>query len=494
MKRCSPAMILLLVALVLSGCAFELPLTTPEPVMLVTSAPAAKTALPTVVGLQDETTPAASLDLTATPEPTAIPAPAHPTITETLAAGLTYVESGFRLTLPPLDSFTPTTPPELNSVQIEQALASGDWLAVISSAGWNENGHGFRTVIISNDSGKETMRWWGRVDARGLASTTVFTGMPRPKSKKANGMIGKIVPLPNGSAYPRYFENEKGQRFGIASNKKAISDLLENMTEADGRIQVWGEIRYAVNDYNGRRILVRKYDLKDAESETILARAQADAAPPASESDAIDLGPIAIVYQPKPQAIIHGQAQVAGEVDNPAGDHVIVRVENAVGQTLGETTSHLRPTQDAAASFAAVVPFTDPPGLSNGRIAIYAPDAASGQPQLLGWQEVRFAGDVGDRRVTIVQPESGAAIRGKIQVAGRAQNIPSGVLLVRVEDAAGTVMGKARAKINAEGGWRTGIQFRRPKTARPGVIAIYDINPDNDSLILLAQTPVWLKR
>jgi len=55
-------------------------------------------------------------------------------------------------------------------------------------------------------------------------------------------------------------------------------------------------------------------------------------------------------------------------------------------------------------------------------------------------------------------------------------------------------MGKSRAKINAKGAWRASIQFRRPKTARQGVIAVYDVNPDDGSLILLAQIPVWLKR
>jgi len=496
----SAIVLLILITLVLGGCAFELPLTTPEPVMLATAGPAAGTALPTVAEPQNEpalaSTPAATIVPAATPEPL----PAHPTITETLDAGLAYVQAGFRLDLPSADSFIPTQPPDLNSVEIEQALASGDWLVAISPVGVDEGGQGYRTVIISNDSGKEAMRWWGQVDERGLASTTVFTGMPRPKSTKANGMIGKIVPLPDGSAYPRYFENEKGQRFGVASNKEGISALLENMTEADGRIQVWGEVRYAVNDYNGRRILVRKYDLKDAEPETILARAQ-KAAPestPAAATDApetdIDLGPIAILYEPKPRAILHGQARASGEVINPTGDQVIVRVEDAAGQTLGETTSPLTPPQDDASQFTAVIPFTDPPSLSNGRIAIYAPDDASGRPLLLGWQEVRFAGDVGNKRVTILQPESGATIRGKIQVAGRAENIPSNSLLVRVEDTAGTVMGKSRAKINAKGAWRASIQFRRPKTARQGVIAVYDVNPDDGSLILLAQIPVWLKR
>ena len=497
------AILLISLILLLSGCTAALPVVTPAPILLATAEPTTGAMPPalstpaTAPATAQAAAPLAMPVATATLAARAISAPEHPTITETLAAGWTYVASGFKVDLPATDSFVPAQPPALSSVEIEQALASGDWLAAISPIAMDENGQGFRTVIISNDSGKETMRWWGQVDEYGTASTIVFTGMPRPKSAKINGATGKIITLPPGSAYERYFENQDGKRFGIASNKDVIRILLENMTEADGQIQVWGELRFAVNDYNGRRILVRNYDLKDVEPETILARAQAANTAqitPSPESDAIDLGPIAIVYHPKPRAIIHGQVHVSGEVDNPASDQVIVRAENTDGQILGEATVTTESPQDDRAQFTADVAFTDPPGLSDGRIAIYAPDPAAGQPLLLGWQEVRFAGDVGDMRVTIAQPESGTAIRGQIQVAGTATNIPSGSLLVRVEDATGVVMGKAKAKLKPNGNWRAAIQFRRPKTARPGVIAVYNVAPNGGVLVLLATQPVKLKR
>ncbi len=486
--------IILLISLTMAGCAFELPVVTPAPVLLSTAPPVTGTsslAPPAPLVASDAPSPATQTVVTPT-----IPAPAHPTIAEALAAGLSYVQSGFKLQLPPADSFAPTQPPDLSSVEIEQALASGPWLVAISPAGVNENGLGFRTVIISNDSGKKTMRWWGRVDEYGTASTVVFTGMPRSASAPVKGVVGKIVTLPPGSAYERYFETEDGRRFGVASNKEVIKTLLSNMTEADGAIQVWGELRYAVDDYNGRRILVRKYDLKDVEPETVLARAQ-ETQQASSAADAeknVDLGPIAIIYEPKPRAVIHGQAQVTGEVDNPAGERILVRVELADGNALGETTVALGPPQNGVARFVAVVPFTDPPGLSQGRIAIYGDDPAAESMQLLGWQEVRFAGDVGDMRVTILQPEAGAAIRGQIQVAGQAENVPAKTLLVRVEDTAGDVLGQSGAKIGPKQGWRTTVQFVRPRTARPGVIAVYYVDSDDKTFTLLAMTPVRLKR
>lgn len=498
MKRRPFIIIFVFVLLLLSGCSVALPVATPAPVQLATAQPVTETALPPAATLAVQAAASATAPPQPDPSPTVtpVPLPDTPTMTETLAAGLSYVQAGFKLKMPAADSFAPTQPPDLSSVEIEQALASGPWLAAIGPVGLDENDHSYRVIILSNESGRETMRWWGQVDEHGTASTTVFTGMPRPKSTKVKGIIGKIALLPEGSAYERYFENAKGQRFGIISNKEAISALLANMTEADGRIQVWGELRYAVDDYNGRRILVRNYDLKDVQPEVILARSQtsqADQPAPSSEAGEADLGPSAIVRQPQSRAVIHGQTQVAGEVDNLTGAEVIVRAEDADGQTLGEIAVAPEPPQDGRAQFTAVLPFADPPSLSEGRIAIYAPDP-TGQPLLLGWQEVRFAGPVGDMGVTILQPGSGTAIRGAVLVKGQAQNIPSGSLLVRVEDTAGVVMGKAKASIGTADNWGAKVSFRRPKTARAGVIAVYDVNSADGSLTLLALTPVKLKK
>ena len=423
------------------------------------------------------------------------PLPDNPTVQEALAAGLTYVQNGFKLKMPPPESFAPTQPPAYDSVQIEQAFASDPWLVSISPVALDENGHTYRTVIITSNSDDEAMSWWGQVDENGVASKIVFSGMPRPDSSKVKGMVGKIVQLPPGSAYKRYFENEKGQRFGIATNKEAIAPILDYMTEEDGLIQVWGELRYAVDDYNGRRILVRNYDLKNVEPEEILNRAQNNSqeTDSGSQNNNSSLGAFAIVYQPKPSDVIHGQVQVTGEVDDPAGDQIIVRVEHG-GQTLGETVVTLDAPQNGVSQFSAVVPFTDPPVMDKGRVAIYAPDPATGQPALLGWQEVRLAGNVGDMSVTITQPEADTAIRGKIKVAGTAANIPDNRLLVQVEDTAGVIMGQSWAKVGGNSNWATKVQFRRPKTVRPGVIAVYYVNQSDDSLTFLASIPVKLKR
>jgi len=429
--------------------------------------------------------------------PTPTPLPDNPTIEETLAAGLAYVADGFRLDMPPAESFTPTTPPDLSGLEVEQALASGPWTVAIGPVQPGESGLNYRTIVISNESGNEAMRWWGQVDENGLASKVVFSGMPRPESRKVKGMVGKVVQLPPGSAYERYFENEKGQRFGIASNKDVIKQLLEKIREEDGLIQVWGELRYATDDYNGRRILVRNYDLKETEPETILNRTNEEVNAPSQDTDSGDnfsLGPIAIIYEPKPRSFIHGQVQVSGEVDEPNGDQIVVRVEQGENQALGEVQVTLDPAENGVARFTTVLPFNDPPSMADGRVAVYANDPATGQPMLLGWQEVRLAGDVGDKRVTIVKPEEGAEIRRTVKVAGTAENIPTQSLLVQVEDTAGVVLGKSKAKVGGNGNWATKIQFRRPKTVRPGVIAVYYVNPDDNSLTLLAMTPVKLKR
>ncbi len=502
MKRSIP-FLLLPILLILSGCAAALPVVTPAPVALATPAAVTETpqpvaAQPTAIDAppQADATAAAPTVVVEAPTATATPIPpAHPTVTETLTAGLEYVRSGFKLKMPPATAFTPAQPPaDLEGVSIEQTLTADGWVAVISPVATSAPGRGYRTIIFSKDAGKKVMRWWGQVDDQGLASTVVFTGMPRPKSTRVKGITGRVVQLPPGSAYPRYFEDEEGRRYGVITNKEAIQPLLENLTEEDGRVQLWGELRYAVNDVNGRRILVRKYNLLDAAPEEVLARATSQASDQSQGEGGGEVGvaPYAIVYEPLPHTVIHTQVQVAGEVGGLADDHVILRVEHEDGSLLGEMAAPLTPADAGGATFSAILPFTNPPVMSNGRIAVYAP--AGGEEALLGWTEVRFAGDVGDKRIVIWQPQADAGIRGQVLAAGQAENIPAGQLLVRVEDTAGVVLGKARANIKSDGNWRVKVTFRRPKTARPGVIAVYVPGPDGNGLILLAQTPVKLKR
>ena len=477
----------------MSGCALEMPVVTPAPVVLATPVPTSSPPLAS----NPTATPQPTTPPAITPSPT-LPATAtpvrftQPTVEETLRAGLTYLQAGFKLKMPPPEAFTPGEPPtDLEGVRIEQALHAAGWTVVISPIEALSPERGYRTIIFSKDTGRQVMRWWGQVDDQGLASTVVFTGMPRPKSTRVKGITGKVVQLPPGSAYPRYFEDMKGRRYGIATNKEAIRPLLERLTEADGRVQFWGELRYAVNDVNGRRILVRKYNLLDVSPEEVLARTPrgADRSDGGAEGE-IGIAPYAIIDAPLPHTVIHAQVQVRGEVGGLTDNQVILRVELADGRVLGEVTVPLIATGAGSATFSATVPFINPAVLSEGRIAVYAP--AGDEDALLGWTVVRFAGDVGDKRVVIQQPEAGAGIRGQVLVTGRAENISAGPFLVRVEDVAGTVYGKARAKLRADGFWQVQITFRRPKTARSGVIAVYQPTPDG--LILLAQQPVRLKR
>jgi hypothetical protein len=112
----------------------------------------------------------------------------------------------------------------------------------------------------------------------------------------------------------------------------------------------------------------------------------------------------------------------------------------------------------------------------------------------VGWQEIRLSGDAGDKQATILKPTLGATIRQKVRVVGQATNIPNDFLLVRVEDLAGVVMGKSKAKIDTAGNWQTVVQFRRPRTTRPGVIAVYVVNANDKTKVLLTRIPVKLKR
>ncbi len=470
----------LFILLVISGCTAALPIATPKteqstspPVRATTPAPNA------TPGPTSPTAPAA------TTTPTTIPLPAHPQPAEALSAGLLYVSKGFKLKMPSAKTFQATPTPEMSSVTIEQALASGPWLVVIGQMAVDESGRGYRPIIISNAQRKETQRWWGQVDEAGLASSVVFTGMPRPKSTRIKGMMGTVTALPAGSAYARYFENEQGERFGIASNNETISQLLPLLRPEDGPLQVWGELRYGVNAYWGRRILVRKYDLPQADPQQILARAAATPTTTDSSESDTDLGPIATLLQPPARAILNASVQILAVVEHPSSQQLVVRAEDAHGQVLGQAPV----TLDDQNQVALVLPFTDPPSLSHGRIAIYQAE----DDLLLGWQQVRFAGPVNGQRVSITQPAAQDELCGKTKVMGNASGLLVDTLLVQIEDTAGVIMGKSQVQPGPDGLWQTTIKCRRPKTARPGVVAVYALSPDKQR-ILLAIQPIKLKK
>ncbi len=485
----------------LTGCTGELPAVTPEPVLLQPEHPSVQTLQPTQPGAEGPNalalTPTAVSAPTVYPTPTPI-FPTHPTVTETLAAGLTYVRAGFKIAMPPAEAFVAADhPSDMEGVEIEATMMAKGWRADVSTIARDGYGLAYRNIILSKDVGGKVMRWWGLVDEHGTASTVVFTGMPRPKSSRVKGVTGRVVLLPEGSAYPRYFEDAKGRRYGLATNNETIQTLLANLREEDGRIQFWGELRYAVNDYYGRRILIRKYNLLDADPEEVLARASAakqETHASAGEGEDVEVGPWAVIYQPRPHAVIHAQVQISGEIAGLEGDAVVVRVEEKDGGVLGEASASVTSGESGDSRFTATVAFSDPPSMQNGRIAVYALAASSDEWMLLGWTEVILAGDVGNAEVTIVQPEADASVRGQVQVAGQAKGLEGVELLIRVEDMAGVVFGKARAVVANDGSWRARVKCRRPKTVRPGQIVVYRVHPTQGGLILLARTPVTLKR
>ncbi len=400
--------------------------------------------------------------------------------------------------MPPAEAFNAADQPsEMEGVEVEATMMAKGWRADVSTIARHDDGRAYRNIILSKDVGGKVMRWWGLVDEHGTASTVVFTGMPRPKSSRVKGITGHVILLPEGSAYPRYFEDGKGRRYGLATNNETIQTLLANLTEEDGRVQFWGELRYAVNDYYGRRILIRKYNLLDADPEGVLARASTtkrETHASAWEGEDVEVGPWAVVYQPRTHAVIHAQVQISGEIVGLEGDTVVVRVEDKDGGVLGESSASLIPNGSGDSRFAATVAFSDPPSMQNGRVAVYAMAAGADEEVLLGWTEVLLAGDVGNAEVTIVQPEADVRIRGKVQVSGRAKGLEGVELLIRVEDMAGVVFGKARTMVANDGAWRVRVTCRRPKTVRSGQIVVYRVHPTDGGLILLARAPVTLKR
>ncbi len=513
-----------LLAAALGACVSSLPVGSPAPTVEAPAAPpAVEPATPAAITSTQVSTLTMPLvqsgeAITATQTitgpapapPTESPPPALPTSVLTPGAvrdiALDYVRGAYRLTLPANADFIPATV-ELGAelVQATAGFATGPWQLVVG-APYLVASRMVSPVLLAN-AGNDT-RWWGEVGDDGIVVTVVSARMPRPRSQQADGWVGRVVKLPPGAPFDDYFAGEGGNQHGIDSNRADVLTLLGSLTAYQGRVRVFGELRFAAPDYNGRRLLARRIDLLDpppldatdsaATPGGQPAPALPSPAPGASPANAF--GPTGAIFSPLPRTALSERVQVAGEVEGAFENKVIVRVETEAGEVLGAVAVVV----DAAemgdkGGFAVELPFQDPPAAASGRVAIYSENPADGSLSLLAWVNVALAGPTAGKSASITAPAPGTQLEGSVQVAGTAMGMKDETILVRVEDLAGTVLGQARSRVSAaaaeaEGAWQVRFSLRKPRTARPGRIAVYRLDPADDSTTLLTTVEVMLAR
>lgn len=481
----------LLIALV-SGCVTTLPIeivpTSVPPVSAATAPPSTEPVSNDVLAVAGDTTPPAAtavpgILLSPTPVPTPPPAWARD-------QALTYLQEGYQMNLPAPELFS-----EIDSAQVAMtgmqsliAYGSGNWRVVLGTSELTPPG----TLDVVLDNAVTEARWWGQVDAGGAVVTLVAVELPRPDSKAVVGWKGKVVSLPPESPYDDYFEGAKGNRHGILSNDADIQTVLGRLAHYDGRVQVWGELRYAAPDYNGRQILVDRIELLDGPlSAADTASADiATAGTPAAED-----GPIGALTMPEFGSILVDHVLVSGEAEGVFENHVVVQVESDEGEVYGQASAITdAPDIGQKGAFTVDIPFHDPPETGNGRVALYSESAGDGSLTLLAWLNVRFAGAASGMIASILTPEAGTRLKGSVQITGTAVGVHDQRVLVRVEDLTGLVWGQARVKTDVPGNWHLKLSVRRPPTARPGRIAVYDVDPASGQKVLLAQRDVFLRR
>ncbi|MCP4199852.1 MAG: hypothetical protein GY762_22140 [Proteobacteria bacterium] len=437
---------------------------------------------------------------TATPvAPTLTPTPPLPPFLEDVAlrdSALEYLRGGYLLKLPDNSNFESGDPPEesVGEEVIVKVYRSGPWMLMLGDATYAGD-QVRRTIIVSNQ--KSGARWWGEMDGNGVLSTTVSAGLPRPKSKQLNEWAGHVVKLPEGSVFDDYVEGANGAQHGIQSNKAQITDILENLTNYDGRVRLWGELRYAVNDYNARRLIVRKINLLDGPipptpTPEPLPEVQTQSG---TEEEILAIGPIGIISNPLPGSIAQDRVIVSGEAEGVFENNVIIQIENDDGAVLGRGFALTdAPDMGQTGRFVAEIAIEAAATTQGGRVALYAEDARDGSLILLIWTPIQFAGPGSDRSAAILKPDPQTNITGSVLVRGTANGVNNRTVLVRVEDVAGTVWGKAQAKTDKAGNWELRLRFRNPPTGRSGRIAVYDRNPEDDRLTLLVATDVELAK
>ena len=265
--------------LLLSGCAY--PAVLPTPALEATAVPietgprseeptATESALDTSISLTTPATseitgtlvaPMATAEALPEPTPVATPTPILPSPEQAHGSGARLSREAYQLRLPANDSFA--------AVENASPVEGFQWVATYTSGpvtvtvGAPQNVEDRYVVPVKIDNDQANAHWWGEVDSSDLVATTVAAGLPRPRSRDVSAWIGHVVKLPAGSPYDDYFEGAQGNRHGIDSNVGNVLAILEDLSGYTGRVKIWGELRYGVDDYNGRRILVRKIELLD---------------------------------------------------------------------------------------------------------------------------------------------------------------------------------------------------------------------------------------
>ncbi|HEY54011.1 MAG TPA: hypothetical protein G4N94_11190 [Caldilineae bacterium] len=507
---------LMLLTLLLGACVSSLPANTPVvPTTPVSSSGAvAKTTIPhtpteTIVP-QETRAPSAQNDAKqpvlqttpvfvaeASPPPAPIPTPTLtlPSILEPPAArdlALAFLRGAYQVKLPDSADFEPAVINQdvASDVTSVAAFSSGPWLVSLGDAQFQEGGV-TRPVIISNDSTGAS--WRGQIDGQGIVSTLLAVGLPTYEPQRVRGWVGQIVKLSAESPYDDYFFSERRGSHGIDSLDPAVLAELERYQDQPGLVKVSGVLLYGVDDYNGRQLLINQIEHRAGPTPPPLPESAEHSAPTVDLATPTPFfGPTGALTNGLPGSILRDHVYVQGQAEAVFENKVIVQIEDEEGEVLGRGIAPLSPAENSTGgTFAVEVAFENQASARGGRVALYAENPSDGSLLLLSWANIRFA-ESGKGQVAILAPVEGEIIKRTVLVQGVAADLPNSEVLVQVEDHTGTIWGKAKTQTNDAGEWSKTIKFRRPPTARTGRIAIYEINPIDNSMTLLAVQEVRL--
>ena len=515
-----PLLGLLLLALLLGACVSSLPVDAPAPTAAPEVPPVAEEDTSVLPGI-DETTAVQETDAspvpldaqqsisqteevavaaaspTPSPTPSPIPPPPLPEALEPDNArylALDYLRGVYLVKLPNSGSF--------NSVEANQDISSDvEIIATYSKTPWqvsigdiqSQDNGATRTVIVVNENTGE--RWWGEVNGLGIVSTTAEVGFTTPDPERARGWVGQIVKLPEGSPHNDYFMSEGRGIHGIDSLDPAMLAELERYQDQPALVKVSGILLYGVDDYNGRQLLINQIEHRDGPMPDPLPHtaSSSDSAADQPPTPTPFYGPTGALANALPGSTLRDSVSVSGQAEAVFENKVIVQIEDAEGAVLGQAITQLTPSDNGSGgAFTMDVAFENPPAPGKGRIALYAEDPADGSLMLLTWANIRLVRSTSDLEGTILTPAEGEVIKKAVKVRGVVAGLPNNEVLVQVEDLTGTYWGRSKTPTNSAGEFSKTVKFRHPATARPGLVAIYEINPIDNSLTLLAAQEVRL--
>ena len=149
---------------------------------------------------------------------------------------------------------TRTTPEGIVGAET-YVYTAGDWTVTVSYPVVAPSAMIY-TVVVENKIAGE--RWEATVDAAGQVAFKPDEPSGEQEGERVDGWIGVIVQLPPGSQFGYYFLRDDGEKYGIDGANDRVRQQIADLRGTDKRIQVWGTLYFGVPATEARNLVASR--------------------------------------------------------------------------------------------------------------------------------------------------------------------------------------------------------------------------------------------